>query len=92
METSGNWVGDSYFDKETHLLVASKKELFDSSIQKTRSIETYYYAYKMVDGLNLPMSIDMIMDGEVTSKINVTEVTFMDHIDDGEFAPLVEEK
>ncbi|MGI8978377.1 MAG: hypothetical protein ACR2FY_04040 [Pirellulaceae bacterium] len=92
LENSGNWVGDNFFDKETHLLVASKKELFDSSIQKTRSIETYYSAYKKVDGLNLPMAIDMIMDGEVMSKIKVTEVTFMDHIDEGEFAALVVER
>jgi hypothetical protein len=90
LENSDNWVGDNFFDKETHLLVASKKELFDSSIQETRSIETFYSEYKKVDGLNLPMAIDMIMDGKVVSNIRVTEVTFMEHIDEGEFAPLVE--
>ena len=60
METADQWVGDLFFDKETHLLVASKKELFDDNIGKTRSVETYYSAHKKVDGLILPMSIEVV--------------------------------
>jgi len=86
METGGQWVGDSFFDEETHLLVASKKKLSDDTIGESRAIETYYSDYKRVDGLNLPMSIRMVMDGETMATITVTEVKFMDEIDDGVFA------
>jgi hypothetical protein len=92
LETGGQWVGDSLFDKETHLLVASKKELFDSMLGKTRAIETYYSDYKVVDGLNLPMSFRVVMDGETTATITVNEVKFMDKIDDSVFAKPVVEK
>ena len=92
VETAGAWVGDLFFDKETNLLVASRKELFDNTIGEKRSIETYYLAYKEVDGLNLPMLMETVMDGETTAKIRVTEVTFMDDIDENVFArPVAQE-
>lgn len=86
METGGQWAGDSFFDVETHLLVASKKELFDNTIGESRAIETYYSDYQIVDGLNLPMSIRTLMDGETWATITVTDVKFMGEIDDGVFA------
>jgi len=86
MEVDGEWVGDLFFDKETHLLVASKKELFDSNIGKSRAIETYYSDYKIVDELNLPMSIITLVDGQATATIRVTEVEFMDEIAEDVFA------
>lgn len=92
METAGEWVGDSFFDKETHFLLASKKELFDNTIGKARAIETYYSAFKKVDGLTLPMSMEMIVDGQTTARIKVTEVKFLDEIDEDVFAKPVARK
>jgi hypothetical protein len=79
-------VADSFFDRETNLAVASRKELFDTTVGRTRSIETRYATYEKVDGLTLPMSIDVFMDGQAWLKTMVTEVTFRDKIDEREFA------
>jgi hypothetical protein len=71
VNADGQWLSDIFFDKETHLLIASKKELFDSTIGLSRAIETYYSDYKMIDGLNLPMSTKFVVDGETTAKIKI---------------------
>ena len=91
METGGQWVGDSFFNRETNLLVASKKELFDDTIGESRAIETYYSDYKIGRWIEFAMSIRMVVDGQTTAKIRVTEVKFMDEIDESVFAKPVAE-
>lgn len=86
LEAGGQWVGDLYFDGETHLLIASKKELFDDTMGRSRAIEAHYSNCKSLDGLKLPMSIRTAVDGEFMATITVTDVKFMDAIDESVFA------
>ena len=86
MEVDGRWVGNTYFHKETGLVVASTKSLFDASTGKTRAVETHYGDYQNAGGLKIPRVIEMLVDGKSMTKITVTEVTFMRAIDPSIFA------
>jgi len=86
LQQAGQWRGDSYFDQETHLIIAAKKELFDAVSGKTRSVETYYSGFKKVDGLTIPMSVEMVVDGETTMTMKITGIEFLTEVDEKIFA------
>jgi hypothetical protein len=86
VERDGQRQGENFFDKETHLIVATKKELPDNQTGKVGEAATYYSGYQKVDGLNLPMCIVATKDGAPFFTIKVVEVTFLKKIGDDEFA------
>ncbi len=86
MEIGGEWARQYMFDPETKLVVASKKTLFDTVTGGTKSVGTYYSNYQLIDGLNIPMSIETVINGESTATITVTDVRFMETIDQSVFA------
>ena len=86
LEDDGQWVSNTFYDKKTHLMIASMKQFYDVTTKKWRVASTYYSDYQMIEGLNLPMLIEVVVDGETTSKIKVTEVKFLQVVDEDLFA------
>ena len=60
-----------YFDKGTGLMVG----------MKTEAVETYMYDYKDVQGVKIPHKIKMVMNGNMTSEITITEIKFNPPVD-----------
>jgi hypothetical protein len=70
---------DLYFDKETGLLVKSGS-------RGQSSVEDVYSDYKETDGLKWPMKSVRYRNGNRVGEKEITELKFLDKIDDGEFA------
>ncbi len=91
-EADGKPVGTIYFHKTTKRIVASTKSLFDATLGESRTVETHYSDYKIAGALHIPMSIETIVDGELSTKITVTELAFLKTIDQALFAKPVVSK
>jgi hypothetical protein len=83
--TKGQKDVDLYFDKTSGLLVESIRWGLDLAGQEV-SWETFYRDYKETDGVKEAMRLVVRHDGKNYTDMQVTEVRFVDNIDDSEFA------
>ena len=75
---------DLYFDKDTGLLVKSEATRpFDG---QDIVMSTVYSEYKETDGLKWPRRKVDYWDGKQVRESEITELRFLDKIDDSEFA------
>ena len=82
----GKWQGASFFDKETHLCVASRKMLFDGNKKKLIAVETVYSDYTRIGPLMIPHRFQVTVDGKPFLTCVVSEVVFHDSIDEKVFS------
>ncbi len=73
-----------YFDKGNGLLVKIERRLLDHR-DKEMTLETTYSEYKEIDGLKQPMKSLTLWNGKKYIEEEVTEMKFVDRIDDKEF-------
>jgi hypothetical protein len=74
-----------YFDRDSGLLLKSERRGLDLN-QKEVTRETFYSAYREVEGLRQAMKLLIHHDGQRYMEMEITELTCEDSIDDGEFA------
>jgi hypothetical protein len=74
-----------YFDKRTGLLAKAERRTLDDNKQEVTE-ETFYSEYRQVEGVQVPMKLLVHHDGKEFLNVTVTEYTFPERIDDGEFA------
>jgi hypothetical protein len=75
-----------YFDKETSLLVKSEATVKDDQSDKEVSQEVVFSKHKEIDGVKVPMKVDIKRDGKRYVEAENTEVKFADKLDDSVFA------
>jgi hypothetical protein len=76
---------DLYFDKVNGLLVKSMRWGVGFN-QKEINLETFYRDFKEIDGLRQPMTFLLHHDGKSYMRQEVTDLQFVDRLDDDEFA------
>jgi hypothetical protein len=74
-----------FFDKETGLLAKQDGTGVNTQFQEVNQ-EIVFSDYKDVDGLKRPMKMVVSQDGKKIMDIEVTEIKFVDKLDDSEFA------
>jgi outer membrane lipoprotein-sorting protein len=74
-----------YFDKATGLLSKTERRALNDAQQEVTE-ETFFSDYKKIDGVNVPMKHLVHHDGKKYLELEVTEYSFVDRIDDAEFA------
>lgn len=83
---------DFFFDKESHLLRGITTRVVERTTGKPRDVETFYSDYSEIDGLQVPMLIRIVVDGEPWATSTVTHVEFLEAIDEAVFAKPVARK
>jgi len=76
---------DLYFDDESGLLVMSRRRSLDAN-GKGVLLETFYRDFKKIDGLQTATRLLLFHDGKKAMEGFVTEIQFVDKLEDGEFA------
>jgi hypothetical protein len=84
-EYVAGWVDNVFIDRETQLLLAVKHELVAGPTGKNSTVEKYYSNFKKIDGLTLPMSMELIVDGTENTKFTISDFEFDDKIDAAAF-------
>jgi outer membrane lipoprotein-sorting protein len=74
-----------YFDKATGLLTKMERRALDDAQQEFTE-ETFYSDHKDVEGVQVPRKVVVRHDGQEFMEMEVTEYSFLDRIDDSEFA------
>jgi hypothetical protein len=74
-----------YFDKEKGLLAKMERRKKDMSGKEVTE-ERFVSEHKEIDGLMVPIKMVVHIDGKKQLEAEVTEVKFVDKIDDSEFA------
>lgn len=77
------WKGDLAFDRDSHLLVQSKRQ-FEMEGQKV-SVVTEYRDYRDFDGVQLPRNVVTYRNGLKHFDMMVTDVQFLAQLDEGVF-------
>jgi hypothetical protein len=72
-----------YFDKESGLLVMSRRRV-PSNMQEL-NLETLYSGYKETEGVKWPWKRVFYRDGNRTGEEEITELKFLDRINESEF-------
>ncbi len=85
VESKGHKPVNLFFDKESGLLVKTEGRAMGIDQQESNQ-ETILSDYKAVDGVKVPMKTVVLHDGKKVTEIEVTEVEFLDKLDDSEFA------
>jgi hypothetical protein len=76
---------DIFFDKESGLLVKTESHVIGPDKQQ-KVLEQVFSDYKDFDGLKLATTFTKYENGRQTSVEQITELKFVDRIDDSEFA------
>jgi hypothetical protein len=74
-----------FFDKETYLLVKTEHQLNDGGDKEVKQ-EEFYSDFKDVDGYKRPMKISVRRNGNKLMEAELTDVHYLDKVDDAEFA------
>jgi hypothetical protein len=74
-----------YFDKATGRLAKAERRALNEDKQEVTE-EKFYSDYKDVDGVRVPMKVAVHHDGKAFLEMEMTEYSFLDRIDDSEFA------
>ena len=75
-----------YFDKKTGLLTHVRKSVeLPPMMGGSGIMETVNSEFKDIDGMKMPMHIEVFKEGRRMMDITLTEVKFLDHVDDSEF-------
>jgi len=77
---------DLYFNKTTGLLAKIARQSIDPQQMKEVARESYPSDYKEMDGLKYPSKMLMNQDGKKLLDLEVTELKFLDKVDDSTFA------
>jgi hypothetical protein len=75
-----------YFDRETDLLVAVKRQTVDPKTGKEVFEERLFSDYQNINGIMVPKKAVIYRDGEKYLGAEMTEVQFLDKLDPSEFA------
>jgi len=75
-----------YFDKESGLLKKMERQALDAQTMAEVTEERIIKEYQEVDGLKLGKKVLVNRDGKKLMDLEVTEVKFLDKVDDSEFA------
>ena len=71
-----------YFDNKTHRLIEYKSCVNNEKDEEGGLETTFYYDYKMSDGVVLPRRTETYAKGELKSTYRVTELTILKTIDE----------
>jgi hypothetical protein len=86
VEVDGKWQRDLYFDKENGLLLKSVKPAVGPAAREPAKIEAVFEEYKEAGGIQVARKITTYNGGKKTDSVRITEVKFLDKVDEGVFA------
>ena len=75
-----------YFDKATWLLAKVERRIVEENGNQEATEGTYYSDYRKVDGVQVPMKLQVYHDDKKILEGEVTEFQFLDRVEEGEFA------
>jgi hypothetical protein len=75
-----------YFDKAKHLLLKTEMRIVDPQSEQEVTQAKLYLDYKETDGLQMPMKIRILKDGEKYVDAEITEWQVLDSLDASVFA------
>jgi hypothetical protein len=74
-----------YFDKESNLLVKTERRCAHPDSGETVLEEAFYENYKEVQGVQYPSKTSLKYDGKDYSKLEITDISFPEKLDDKSF-------